>query len=80
MFLRDKCCNPEKLRYNNGSKQALALPHKIMTTAIINEMREWLLECDMDCDDCDALSDSQVVRVVSREWDGGLVDFMLAHS
>lgn len=43
-------------------------------------MREWLLECDMDPADCDALSDSQVVRIVDREWEGGLVDFMLAHS
>ena len=51
-----------------------------MTTAIISEMREWLLECDMDPADCDALTDSQVIRLVDREWDGGLVDFMLAHA
>lgn len=51
-----------------------------MTAEIITEMREWLLSCDMDSDDCDALTDSQVVRIVDREWDGGLVDFMLAHS
>ena len=68
------------MSHNNCSQQPLALPQKIMIPQIITDMREWLLECDMDAADCDALTDSQVVRIVDREWDGGLVDFMLAHS
>ena len=51
-----------------------------MTPENITDMREWLLDCDMDRDDCDALTDSQIVRIVDGNWDGGLVDFMLAHS
>jgi hypothetical protein len=45
-------------------------------TRYISEMRDWLLECDVDEDAVDGLTDFEVVKMVNREFDGGLQEFI----
>lgn len=51
------------------------------TSAVVEEMRAWLLDCtfaDADADDIGELSPSAVLGAVERHYDGGTAGFLAA--
>ena len=56
--------------------------HIFLTAEHIQDAKEWMMDCywsDMDEDDIADLSDGEVVRGVSRHFDGGWNAFLASY-